>query len=90
MWMNYEHDFVIKVYSYSHKANVHSDNWLQPGQHLETRSARGQSTVLCPESLQKHFDMHILRDNQQRNKVMVGGGGQRLLVLAFQLMLCKN
>lgn len=48
MWMNYEHDFVIKVRSHSHKANVHSDNWLQPGQHSEIRSARSQSAVLTP------------------------------------------
>lgn len=48
MWMNYEHDFVIKVRSYSHKANVHSDNWLQPGQHSEIKSARSQSAVLTP------------------------------------------
>lgn len=48
MWMNYENDFVIKVRSYSHKANVHSDNWLQPGQQSEIRSARSQSAVLTP------------------------------------------
>lgn len=46
--VNYEHDFVIKVHSYSHKANVHSDNWLQPGQHSERSSARSQGPVLLP------------------------------------------
>lgn len=46
--VNYEHDFVIKVHSYSHKANVHSDNWLQPGQHSERSSALSQGPVLLP------------------------------------------